>query len=152
MQFHNSNVFCSYIIHVSYTGCDKIKKIIPAPKCYYSFCSLWIPAWAVPLENFVVGMRKHVTEWVSDCQRECFWRSEWISKDNKIYAHDSFGRITAAGRMCLCYVEHQVIRLQWKRLCMFCNFVLTYLPCCLQHPTPLPKGIQLSLKRVFQQQ
>ena len=31
--FHNSNVFGSCIIHISYTGCDKIKKkIVPAPK------------------------------------------------------------------------------------------------------------------------
>ena len=30
--FHNSNVFGSYIIHILYTGCAKIKKIIPAPK------------------------------------------------------------------------------------------------------------------------
>ena len=30
--FHNSNVFCSCIIHILYTECAKIKKIIPAPK------------------------------------------------------------------------------------------------------------------------
>ena len=30
--FHNSNVFGSYIIHVLYTECAEIKKIIPAPK------------------------------------------------------------------------------------------------------------------------
>ena len=30
MQFHNSNVFGSCIIHILYTGCAKIKKIIPA--------------------------------------------------------------------------------------------------------------------------
>jgi len=30
--FHNSNLFGSYIIHILYTGCAKIKKIIPAPK------------------------------------------------------------------------------------------------------------------------
>ena len=30
--FHNSNVFGSCIIHVLYTGCAKIKKIIPAPE------------------------------------------------------------------------------------------------------------------------
>ena len=30
--FHNSNVFGSCIIHILYTGCAKIKKIIPAPK------------------------------------------------------------------------------------------------------------------------
>ena len=29
---HNSNVFGSCIIHILYTGCAKIKKIIPAPK------------------------------------------------------------------------------------------------------------------------
>ena len=29
--FHNSNVFASYIIHILYTGCAKIKKKIPAP-------------------------------------------------------------------------------------------------------------------------
>ena len=29
--FHNSNVFCSRIIHILYTVCAKIK-IIPAPK------------------------------------------------------------------------------------------------------------------------
>ena len=30
--FHYSNVFGSCIIHILYTGCAKIKKIIPAPK------------------------------------------------------------------------------------------------------------------------
>ena len=30
--FHNSNVFGSCIIHILFTGCAKIKKIIPAPK------------------------------------------------------------------------------------------------------------------------
>jgi len=32
MQFHNSHVFVSCIIHILYTGCAKIKKKIPAPK------------------------------------------------------------------------------------------------------------------------
>ena len=30
--FHNSNVFGSFIIHILYTECAKIKEIIPAPK------------------------------------------------------------------------------------------------------------------------
>ena len=30
--FHKSNVFGSCVIHILYTGCAKIKKIIPAPK------------------------------------------------------------------------------------------------------------------------
>ena len=30
--FHNSNIFGSCIIHILYTGCAKIKKIIPPPK------------------------------------------------------------------------------------------------------------------------
>ena len=30
--FHNSNIFGSCIIHILYTGCAKIKKIIPAPR------------------------------------------------------------------------------------------------------------------------
>ena len=30
--FHNYNVFGFCIIHILYTGCAKIKKIIPAPK------------------------------------------------------------------------------------------------------------------------
>ena len=30
--FHNSNVFGSCIIHILYTGCAKIKKIILGPK------------------------------------------------------------------------------------------------------------------------
>ena len=30
--FHNANQFGSCIIHILYTECDKIKKIIPAPK------------------------------------------------------------------------------------------------------------------------
>ena len=30
--FHNSNLFGSCIIHILYTGCAIIKKIIPAPK------------------------------------------------------------------------------------------------------------------------
>ena len=29
---HNANLFGSCIIHILYTGCAKIKKIIPAPK------------------------------------------------------------------------------------------------------------------------
>ena len=41
MQFHNSNVFGSCIIHISYTRCAKTKKIIPAPKGY-KFCSVLI--------------------------------------------------------------------------------------------------------------
>ena len=36
--FHNSNVFCSCIIHILYIGCAKIKKIIiPAPKVNWKF-------------------------------------------------------------------------------------------------------------------
>jgi len=30
--FHNSNIFGSWNIHILYTECAKIKKIIPAPK------------------------------------------------------------------------------------------------------------------------
>jgi len=30
--FHNANLFGSCIIHILYTGCAKIKKIIAAPK------------------------------------------------------------------------------------------------------------------------
>ena len=30
--FHNANLFGSCITHILYTGCAKIKKIIPAPK------------------------------------------------------------------------------------------------------------------------
>ena len=30
--FHNANFFGSCIIHILYTGCAEIKKIIPAPK------------------------------------------------------------------------------------------------------------------------
>ena len=30
--FHNASSFGSCIIHILYTGCAKIKKIIPAPK------------------------------------------------------------------------------------------------------------------------
>jgi len=30
--FHNSNFFGSCIIHILYTECAKIKKVIPAPK------------------------------------------------------------------------------------------------------------------------
>jgi len=37
--FHNANLFGSCIIHILYTGCAKIKKIIPAPKgCV---CKFW---------------------------------------------------------------------------------------------------------------
>ena len=32
--FHNSNIFGSYIIHILYTGCAKIKNIIPTSKGY----------------------------------------------------------------------------------------------------------------------
>ena len=37
--FHNSNVFGSCIIHILYTGCAKIKKIIPAPNGYTGWTS-----------------------------------------------------------------------------------------------------------------
>jgi hypothetical protein len=30
--FHNANLFGACITHILYTGCAKIKKIIPAPK------------------------------------------------------------------------------------------------------------------------
>ena len=30
--FHKSNIFGSCVIHILYTGCAKIKKIIPVPK------------------------------------------------------------------------------------------------------------------------
>jgi hypothetical protein len=40
--FHNSNLFGSCIIHFLYTGCAKIKKIIPAPKGYEQERILWI--------------------------------------------------------------------------------------------------------------
>ena len=30
--FHNANLFGSCVIHILYTGCAKIKEIIPAPK------------------------------------------------------------------------------------------------------------------------
>jgi len=36
--FHNSNVFGSCIINILYTGCAKIKKIIPAPKVKWCEC------------------------------------------------------------------------------------------------------------------
>ena len=42
--FHNSNVFGSCIINILYTGCAKIKKIIPAPNFKYNsdqVCSQW---------------------------------------------------------------------------------------------------------------
>ena len=32
--FNNTNLFGSCIIHILYTGCVKIKNIIPAPKGY----------------------------------------------------------------------------------------------------------------------
>jgi len=32
--FYNSNIFVSCVIHILYTGCAKIKKLIPAPKCW----------------------------------------------------------------------------------------------------------------------
>ena len=58
--FCNSNVFGSCIIHILYTGCDKIKKIIPAPNgCLFrsflcNFRHKWkllntINRWQTPL-------------------------------------------------------------------------------------------------------
>ena len=35
--FHNSNLFGFCIIHILYTECAKIKKIIPVPKGYPEF-------------------------------------------------------------------------------------------------------------------
>jgi len=40
--FHNSNVFGSCIIHILYTGCAKIKKIIPRQKVNSAFKGLTI--------------------------------------------------------------------------------------------------------------
>ena len=47
--FHNANLFGFCIIHILYTGCAIIKKIIPAPKVHSPFASqeisniLWKP-------------------------------------------------------------------------------------------------------------
>jgi len=43
--FHNSNVFGCCIIHILYTGCAKIKAIIPAPNGYFhvSLCYVFHP-------------------------------------------------------------------------------------------------------------
>jgi hypothetical protein len=68
-----------------------------------------------------------------------------LEKTRKIYPRDSFGRIKAAGRKCvLCGTSSDSITM---KVAVFCNFDLTYLPCCL-HPT----DIQLSLERAFHQQ
>ena len=42
--FHNSNVFGSFIIHIFYTGCAKIKKIIPSPKVRHVIYSPFFPS------------------------------------------------------------------------------------------------------------
>jgi len=42
--FHNSNLFGSCIIHILYTECAKIKKIIPAPKGEgWPLAFIWCP-------------------------------------------------------------------------------------------------------------
>ena len=40
--FHNSNVFGFCIIHILYTGCAKIKKIIPGAKSLLKNQDLWL--------------------------------------------------------------------------------------------------------------
>jgi len=42
--FHNSKVFGSCIFHILYTGCAKIKKIIPAPKVNI-ICHIYTAGW-----------------------------------------------------------------------------------------------------------
>ena len=50
LQFNNSNVFCSCVIHILYIGCAKIKKkIIPAPKVSLNAVYFIILTYFVPV-------------------------------------------------------------------------------------------------------
>ena len=53
--FHNSNLFGSCIIHILYTECAKIKKIIPDPKGYLSKYKKRLPI----LERIQNGFNTH---------------------------------------------------------------------------------------------
>jgi len=55
--FHNSNIFGSCIIHILYTECAKIKKIIPAPKRLICALLEWQHSGAV-----VTGMARKLSE------------------------------------------------------------------------------------------
>ena len=54
--FRNSNVFGSCIIHILFTGCAKIKKVIPAPKVNSILYTYFWPTLYVPciVQNFVI--------------------------------------------------------------------------------------------------
>ena len=52
--FHKSNIFGSCIIHILYTGCAKIKKIIPAPKGYPLFAEFLVPYYPLSVEYWNV--------------------------------------------------------------------------------------------------
>ena len=43
--FHKSNLFGSCIFHILYTGCAKIKKIIPGPKGYVHCFLAWFNSY-----------------------------------------------------------------------------------------------------------
>jgi len=51
--FHNSNIFGSCFIHILYTGCSKIKKIIPVPKgCVCSGLCVMSVFWLVWVHGY----------------------------------------------------------------------------------------------------
>ena len=75
-MFHNSNLFGSCIIHVLYTECAKIKKIIPAPKVKKTifkkvrtetilkiYNTLVLPTFLYGSENWTLtGLQKRIIE------------------------------------------------------------------------------------------
>ena len=59
--FHNSNLFGSCIIHILYTECAKIKKIIPAPKGYYIIPSSTLTdRWKYQVLSRIPDMCAHI--------------------------------------------------------------------------------------------
>ena len=56
--FHNSNLFGSCIIHILYTECAKIKKLIPAPKG----CCSCIWSSALQILNIRLMTRMHLDQ------------------------------------------------------------------------------------------
>jgi len=61
MQFHNSNVFGSCIIHVLYTGCAKIKKKFRPQKVNIRICKRtgvldWLNNYSFPKEDITVDL------------------------------------------------------------------------------------------------
>ena len=72
--FHNSNVFCSCIIHILYTGCAKIKKkITPAAERLKKNAQLWQRVHAHKQRSYF-GTRMFSSNWILKHRVALTWR------------------------------------------------------------------------------